>query len=152
MHRLAVGEAGTMTVFLFLISVYAALLGPVVALGGVATGLLWALNRPTWACVTLSTSLVALGFRSSMANPEATIGDHVYFIGTHLCAMALWIVFTVVMSKLLPEETPAGRRVWLQKRARLGAFDTAIRSTRSKTKARRGGSPAGFFAGGVSGH
>ncbi|MBV8799309.1 MAG: hypothetical protein JO208_05830 [Alphaproteobacteria bacterium] len=108
-----------MTVFLFLVAVYAALLGPIVAAGGVVTSLLWAVQRHTFACVAFSTSFVALCFRSSLANPEGTMGAHVYFISAHLCAMALWGVFAALLYRILPEETPSGRRMWLQRRAGL---------------------------------
>ena len=47
--------------FLYVVSVYARLLGPVAALGGIATGPLWALRQYNFAVVAVAVSGV-LGF------------------------------------------------------------------------------------------
>jgi hypothetical protein len=103
----------------FVLSVYAALLAPIAALGGVACGIVWWARRYTLFAIALSVTCVALGYKSSTADLDPGLADNALFMASHLLATGLWAVFTAAMSQLLPQELPSGRRMWLQKRARL---------------------------------
>ena len=105
--------------FLYVVSVYASLLGPVAAIGGIATGLLWGLRQYNFAVVALAVSGVLLGFLSAYYNPDAETNTHVYFVSSHLCALLLWAFFAGVVWRLIPEELPSVRRLRLQQRAKL---------------------------------
>ena len=104
---------------LFILSVYAALLGPVAAGGGVVAGFMWWARRYTLLTIAIAVTCVAVGYMSSTAERDAGLGDNAYFVASHICAAGLWAVFTAMLSQLLPEALPGGRRLWLQKRARL---------------------------------
>lgn len=104
---------------LFIISVYASLLAPVAAAGGVVTGVLFWARKVEFLCIAVPVIVVAFGFLSASAHPNADFGDHLYFVTTHICAAVLWSIFTVALSKMVPQELPSGRRLRLQERAGL---------------------------------
>jgi hypothetical protein len=106
-------------VFLYVVSVYASLLGPVTAIGGIATGLLWGLRQYNFAVVALAVSGVLLGFLSAYYNPDAETNIHVYFVSSHLCALLLWAFFAGLVWRLIPEELPSVRRLRLQQRVKM---------------------------------
>ena len=106
--------------FLYVVSVYASLLGPVAAIGGIAMGMLWGLRQYNLAVVAVAVSGVVLGFLSAHYNPEAETSAHVYFVSSHICGLLLWALFTGVVWRLIPEELPSVRRSRLQERAKLG--------------------------------
>lgn len=109
--------------FLYIISVYASLLGPVAAIGGIATGVLWGARQYKFAVVATIVSAIVLGFFSAGYNPDAETSFHVYYISSHLCALALWALFAGVMVRIIPEELPSVRRSQLKDRMRLNRQD-----------------------------
>lgn len=104
---------------LFIISVYASLLTPIAALGGVVAGVLFWARKVELLCIAVPITAVALGFLSSSVHPDAEFGDHLYFVATHICAAVLWAIFAVAISKMVPQELPSARRLRLQERAGL---------------------------------
>ncbi|MBV9570449.1 MAG: hypothetical protein JO056_04325 [Alphaproteobacteria bacterium] len=104
---------------LFIISIYASLLAPVAGVGGVVAGILFWARKVELLCIAVPVIAVAFGFLSSFAHPDSGLGDHIYFVASHICASVLWAIFTVALSKLVPQELPSGRRMRLQERAGL---------------------------------
>jgi hypothetical protein len=107
-------------VILFILSVYASLLGPVAAIGGIFAGALWRFRQHTLLVVAITVSAVAFGYLSALVNPETDFGAHIYFEASHFCALTLWAVFTALLTRFVPEELPSGRRNWLINRAKIG--------------------------------
>ena len=105
---------------LYVITVYASLLGPVSAIGGIIAGLLWGLRQYNVAVVAVVLSGVVLGFLSSQYNAYAEWSDHIYFVSAHLCALILWALFAAVFGRMIPGNLPGQRRSWLQSRVKLG--------------------------------
>ncbi len=104
---------------LFVVSIYASLLGPIPAVGGALVGALGGMRRYTLLIVAQAVTVVALGFRSSWIDPYAPMSTHIYFVSSHFCATLLWALFVGVVWRLIPEELPSYRRSRLRSRVKL---------------------------------